>query len=122
MNKMANKLQCIVSGKTVLLADSYFQSKVDKAGSEDKLRETYISREAKKLLKVGNSIEKVRELLDAPKDLPDVDAEFVMNLVFGSNTKAKFKTDINTDFTALSSITHSKTDPDVKKFINKIKV
>jgi len=59
MNKMANKLQCIVSGKTVLLADSYFQSKVDKAGSEDKLRETYISREAKSYLRLVIQLKKL---------------------------------------------------------------
>jgi len=119
---MAKKLTCIISGREVLISNSYFANKVKKSGSEDKLVETYICREAKKYLKIGNSIKKTRELLDAPENMPDLDEEFIHSLIFGSKSKSKFNKQPNTDFTSLSSITHSKTDPDVKKFIKKLRV
>lgn len=118
---MSKKLQCIITGKSMLISDSYYQNKVDKAGGEERLHKTYISREAKKLLKLGNSVEKVRDLLGVTQKLAPVDEQYITELVFGSKTKTKFNQQNLTDFTSLTSITHSKTDPEVKLFIKKIK-
>ena len=47
------KLICRVTGKPLFAAKAYYQKKVDKAGSEEALHQTYICREAIKLLKKG---------------------------------------------------------------------
>lgn len=114
---MAKKIICIVTGKSLTIADSYYKKKVDKAGSEEKLHETYICKEAKKLLKLGNAYKKVREILDCDKNLPELDDNLINELIFGNK---KRKISIETDFATLTSITHNQTDPDVKVFINKL--
>jgi hypothetical protein len=115
---MAKKIVCIVTGRSLTIADSYYQKKVDKAGSEENLIKNYICKEAKKLLKLGNNVKKVREILDCDNNLPDIDEDIITELVFG-NKKRKMNT--VTDFTSLTSITHNETDIEVKRFIKKIK-
>ena len=114
---MAKKIVCIVTGRSLTITDSYYQKKIDKAGSEEDLIKTYICKEAKKLLKLGNNVKKVREILDCDSDLPEVDEEIITELVFGNK---KIKNNIVTDFTSLTSITHNETDIEVKRFIKKI--
>ncbi len=117
---MAKKLSCIVSGRTITIANSYYNKKVEKAGSEEKLNSTYICKEAKKLLRLGNNIENVREKLcdqEILSSLPDLDEDLVTEIVFGNNKK-KFIS--STDFNTLSSVTHNQTDPDVLSFIAKL--
>jgi len=111
---MAKRLQCIVTGKEYVFADSYYDKKVQKAGDEESLINSYISKEAKKLLRLGNSVKKVREILDMGVNLPEPDLEIINQLVF----KNKFND--FTDCTSLTSITHNQTDEEVKLFINKI--
>tara|TARA_B100000214_G_C23898618_1_gene595381 strand:+ start:405 stop:758 length:354 start_codon:yes stop_codon:yes gene_type:complete len=114
---MAKKIVCIVTGRSLTIADSYFKKKVDKAGSEENLHKSYICKEAKKLLRLGNSVKKVREILDITDFNSAVDDEIIYELVFGNKNK---KLNIVTDFTSLTSITHNQTDPEVKTFINKL--
>ena len=114
---MEKKITCIVSGKSLTIADSYYKKKVDKAGDEETLHKTYISKEAKKLLKLGNTIKKVREILECDSSLPLPDEELVNSLIF-ANVKKPYKT--VTDFSPLTSVTHNETDPEVKLFIDKI--
>lgn len=117
---MAKKLSCIVSGRTVAIANSYYSKKVEKAGSEEKLNSTYICKEAKKLLRLGNTIENVRKTLcdeGILSSLPTLDEDIVIEIVFGNNKK-KFIS--STDFNTLSSVTHNQTDPEVLSFIAKL--
>lgn len=115
---MAKKIVCIVTGRSLTITDSYYQKKVDKAGSEENLIKNYICKEAKKLLKLGNNVKKVREILDCGTDLPDIDEDIITELVFGNNKKGKMHS--ITDFTSLTSITHNETDNEVKRFIKKL--
>lgn len=114
---MAKKIVCIVTGRTLTITDTYYDKKVEKAGSEENLQKSYICKEAKKLLRLGNSVKKVREILDITDYDSEVDDEIVYELVFGNKNK---KMNIVTDFTSLTSITHNQTDPEVKTFISKL--
>ena len=51
---MAKKLTCIITGRVLTIANSYYSKKLEKAGDEDKLHSTYICKEAKKLVRLGN--------------------------------------------------------------------
>ena len=117
---MAKKLSCIVSGRTLTIANSYYQKKLDKAGDEEKLHSTYICKEAKKLLRLGNTVNSVREKLcdeGIINTLPELDENLITQIVFG-NSKKKFQS--TTDFNTLSSVTHNQTDPEVLSFIEKL--
>ena len=117
---MAKKLSCIVSGRTLTIANSYYQKKLDKAGDEEKLHSTYICKEAKKLLRLGNTVNSVREKLcdeEIINTLPELDENLITQIVFG-NSKKKFQS--TTDFNTLSSVTHNQTDPEVLSFIEKL--
>jgi hypothetical protein len=117
---MAKKLSCIVSGRTLTIANSYYLKKVEKAGDEEKLHSTYICKEAKKLLRLGNNIDSVREKLcdkDIISELPQLDENLITEIVFGNNKKKFIST---TDFNTLSSVTHNQTDPEVLSFIAKL--
>ncbi len=116
---MAKKLTCIITGRVLTIANSYYAKKLEKAGDEDKLHSTYICKEAKKLVRLGNNVKKVRELLvdeDCTSTLKDIDEELVTEIVFGN--KKKFLSTSN--FDTLSTVTHNETDPEVKAFINRI--
>jgi hypothetical protein len=117
---MAKKLACIVTGKVMTMANSYYEKKVLKAESEEKLKNTYICKEAKKLLRLGNGISEVREILcdkNIISSLVDLDEDLITEIIFGNNKKKFIST---TDFNTLSSVTHNQTDPDVLSFITKI--
>jgi len=93
---MAKKIVCIVTGRSLTITDTYYDKKVEKAGSEENLQKSYICKEAKKLLRLGNSVKKVREILDITDYDSEVDDEIVYELVFGNKNK---KMNIVTDFT-----------------------
>jgi hypothetical protein len=117
---MAKKLACIVTGKEMTMANSYYEKKILKAESEEKLKNTYICKEAKKLLRLGNGISEVREILcdkNIISSLVDLDEDLITEIIFGNNKKKFIST---TDFNTLSSVTHNQTDPDVLSFITKI--
>jgi hypothetical protein len=115
---MSKKLSCIITSATINISESYYNSKVDKIGSEELLHSTYICKSAKKLLKLGNSVKKVRELLDSTCNSP-IDDQFISDLIFRSKKRI---TDTSADFNTLSSITHNETDSDVKVFIKKLNI
>ncbi len=121
MASKLKKLTCIVTGRVLAISPKYYEGKVEKAGDEKTLIETYICREAKKLLKLGNSVKKVRELLNATDFNQPVNENLIHELVFKKTNKKRNKFNNNSDFITLSSITHNQTDPEVKAFINKIK-
>ena len=89
---MAKKLSCIVSGRTITIANSYYNKKVEKAGSEEKLNSTYICKEAKKLLRLGNNIENVREKCEEI-------CTAIMNVSTMDDFKAIFENEYNEDET-----------------------
>jgi hypothetical protein len=113
------KLKCIITGKTLFANSDYYQKKIERAGSEEKLHSTYICREAKQLLKSGFTVEKIRDTLNVDDtNLPTVPQELINEIV---SDKGKYisRRSVNNNI-PIASIINTKTDSDVKKFIETI--
>jgi hypothetical protein len=111
-----NKLKCIVTGRQLIATKEYYKRKVDKAGDEQKLHDTYICREAKNLLKQGTSLDRVRDLLDATISTPVEQDVIDQMLQDESSTKMRRINNIMNTNKSLNIVT----DPQVKKFIQNI--
>ena len=86
-------------------------------GSETKVHSTYICKEAKDLLRKGYSVEKIREILNVQMDnLQEVHQDVIDGVL---NAKKRYFKRIS-NFTSGNPIINSKTDPDVKKFIQSL--
>lgn len=118
VNKKTRKLVCIVTGKPLIATKAYYARKVEAAGSEDILHDTYICREAKTMIRNGTSIERIREILNVQTDkLGEVPQELI-NDILSTQTKTSMRR-IN-NITNASNMVNSATDPDVKKYINNL--
>ena len=114
---VSRKLVCLVTGRKLFATKEYFTRKVAKLGSEEKVHSTYICKEAKDLLKKGYSVEKIREMLNVQLEgLTEVPQPIIDNVL--NTTKRYFKRLSN--FTSNNPIINSKTDPEVKKFIQSL--
>ena len=107
------KLICRVTGKPLFAAKAYYQKKVDKAGSEEALHQTYICREAIKLLKKGYSVEDTKVALKATEFSSTITQEEIISIVGDDKTMR-----LNTIDQPKTSVI--RTDPDVLKFIKNI--
>lgn len=58
-----HKLTCLVTGKTILINEDYFQKKLKEKGTAEEVYTSYICREAKNLIKRGYSIADARTYL-----------------------------------------------------------
>lgn len=111
-----NKLRCIITGRQLIATKDYYARKVEKAGGEQQLHDTYICREAKNLLKQGVSIDRTRELLGAEINTP-VDSSLVEQVLQSeqSTRLRRINNIVNT-----SKSLNTRTDPRVKQYINNI--
>ena len=107
---------CIITGRKLLATKDYYDRKVEKCGSEEKLHTTYICKEAKNLLKKGYDVEGIRELLNVNKqELHDVHQDIIDDVLDNKSYVRRIN-----NFNTHSNIVNPKTDPDVKKFIQTI--
>lgn len=114
--RKTKRLKCIITGRELILSKDYYQSKLEKAGDEQTLHETYICKEAKDLIKRGYDVDKTRDLLGIQDDqLGDVDSKIVEQIQNDSRIKYRNIPKFN-----INNYTSVKTDPDVKEFLNRI--
>jgi len=109
------KLTCIITGRVLAATADYYTKKLEKAGSEENLKRTYICKEARDLLEKGFSVQDIRKQLDAD-DVKTVIPDDVIKDI----TTNEFGLKKSTLFSNISTFTHQETDPEVKDFINKI--
>jgi hypothetical protein len=116
--KKTRSLKCVITGRKLHATKEYYQRKVEKIGSEEKVHSTYVCREAKNLLVKGFSVEKIREMLNVnPEGLDDVSGDIVNEILFQNKAKIRrFGNIVNN-----STVMNTKTDPDVKKFVESLK-
>jgi len=107
------KLKCVITGRVLTATVDYYTKKLEKAGSEEELKRTYICKEAKDLLMKGLDIKDIRQRIGVEQGLPDVDQDIIDKLI-----KNEYGLIRNTMVTELTSFTHQETDPAVLKFIN----
>ena len=107
------KLICRVTGKPLFASKQYYQKKVEKAGSEEALHDTYICREAKTLLKKGYTILDTKESLKVGSFGSTITQDEV-KMILGDTGSLR----LNNDDQLKTNII--RTDPDVLKFIENI--
>lgn len=107
------KLKCIVTGRVLTATLGYYNKKLEKAGSEEELLNTYICKEAKDMLLKGYSVNDIREKIGVEQNLPEINKSIIDNLI-----KNEYGLIRNTMFSELTSFTHQETDPEVLAFIN----
>jgi hypothetical protein len=107
---MSKKLECVVSGKTIVVSDEYYQKKVTDFGSEEKVKSLYVSRQVKNLLKRGYKVAEIRDLLkiDNTVEIPDSIVKQILNLN-------------EDDGINLDKIGIKNSDPEVVELINNIR-
>lgn len=111
------KITCIITGKSFLFNKDYYDKKVAQCeNDEELLKKTYISKEAKDLLMQGFTVDQIRKQMNV-KDLPPVDLDYIDGL-----TKNKYGLKKDTTFSTITSFTVFETDPEVKNFINNLKI
>lgn len=117
--RKTKKLSCIITGKVLTATNDYYNRKLEKLGSEKKLHETYVCKEAKNLVLKGYSVEKIREMLEINNpDLPDVSQQVISDII--KNTDKQLYRRVNT-FNSVTNMINTRTDPKVLKLIENIK-
>jgi len=117
--RKTRKLTCIITGRSLLATRDYYDRKVTKIGSEEKLQKTYACKEAKDLLIKGYTIDKIRDVLNINTDNVSEVSQDVINEILNQSSKT-FVRRINTTIPITNNMVNPKTDPDVKEFIQNI--
>ena len=117
--RKTRKLTCIVTGRALLATRDYYERKIKKAGSEEKLHRSYVCKEAKDLLIKGYTVDKIRDVLNVNTDNVSSVPEDIVKEVISQSNKSPFRR-INNSIPITINIMNPKTDPDVKEFIQNI--
>ena len=116
--RKTQKLVCIVTGRTLLATSEYYERKIERAGSAEKLHETYICKEAKNLLIKGYTVEKSRTMLNIDTSkVGDVSQETVTEVLNSRNSTYR-KVNI---FNTTNNLLNFRTDPEVQQLIKNLK-
>ena len=116
--KVDRKLICIVTGRVLTATKDYYNRKLETLGSDEKVRATYICKEAKDLIKKGYTIEKVREMLDVDDEgLAPVPSDIVDEIM---DPNRKIFKRIN-GMKGVSTLINSNTEPKIRAFIESLK-
>ena len=111
---MSRKLFCNITGKQLFASKDYYKKKVDAAGSEEELHKTYICREARGLLKKGHTIEDIRNAIEVYNNFDCTLTDDDARKLIGDTGSLRINTNEQPTIGVI------KTDPAVKKFLNKI--
>ena len=106
------KLTCIITGRSVFIVKDYYTKKILKAGSEEKLIQTYCCRDAKELLLKGHSVEDIRKILGSK--LTNTIPQETLDIIITSKLKNRI---LSTPQLPL----HYETEPEVKAFLETLK-
>ena len=112
--KKTRKLVCNITGRALFAGKDYYNKKLKKAGTEERLHKEYICREALQYLKKGYSIDDTQHALNITNHKCTLTQSEVKDLI-GKSGLQRLNTLDNTDKVGII-----KTDPEVKKFINNI--
>ena len=113
-----NKLKCIITGRQLIATKEYYARKVEKAGCEQQLHNTYVCREAKNLLKQGTSVDKIRQILNVDTSKVQSIPEEILHKIMDELQTTKLKRISN--IVSISQTITTKTDPEVSQYIKNI--
>ena len=112
--KKTTKLVCNITGKALFASKDYYSKKVEKAGTEESLHNTYVCKDAKNLLKKGYKIDDIRIALNVDREFKSKLTDEEAKDITGSTSSLRLN---NVEQPGIAII---KTDPDVKQFIKNI--
>ena len=110
MSQKLKKIKCNLTGKIIQIYEDYYGKKVAQYGSEELLEKFYIQNKIISLIKSGQNIEGIANLLKF--DIYEEKAQYYEELI-AFHTKNKY---LNNN--KASSFNFIETDKDVKRFIN----
>jgi len=121
-------IKCVVTGKTKAVRPDVYEQRVKKYGSEDDMLQNYISRDAKRLLRDGKSVDDIRKELGVDATaagLPDATsiADAVSKIIEKPNPKKSSSTSTKSESEDISLDNvgdHSDADDAVKKLLGVI--
>ena len=93
----------------------YYEKKVQKTGSEEKLHRLYVCRDAKTLLKKGYNIDEVRTALNVDNSFKSKVVDGDIDDILGTTNTLRIN---NSESTTRIGVI--KTDPDVRKFVESL--
>ena len=103
---MSKKLICVVSGKTTTVTDEYYDKRVSDFQTEENLKQLYVCRAVKNLLKRGYSQTEIRDNLKIESaSIPESQIKDILAL---EEDVGEFST--------------QKSDPEVAAFIERLKL
>jgi len=108
---MSKKLICVISGKTTIVTDEYYDKRIKDFQTEDLLKELYVCRQVKNFLKRGYQLKEIRENLKVPHSVPLISEKTIERIL---------ALEEDTGFTD-GAIGTQKSDPEVAAFIERIK-
>ena len=114
------KLKCVITGKKLFATKEYYEKKLAKYdGDEQKMIQSYMCKEAKRLLQQGYNVEKTRQLLNVDAtDLNDVSDEIVSEAI--NSKKLYYRNTPSSQVQGIVNNTLHQTDPEVVKFLQTI--
>ena len=114
------KLKCVVTGKVLFATTAYYDRKLDKVnGDIELLHSSYICKEAKKLIRQGYTVDRIRDILKVTDDsLNPIDDKIISNIV--QQSRPYFRSVTSEMVPGLVNNVVHKTDPDVKKFLETV--
>lgn len=116
-----SKVTCIVTGEVLGVRPDVYAARVAKAGSESELTRTYVSREAKQLLRAGETVNEIRAKFGVT-DMEPVPQDVLSTLMSswegkkapkkGTKKASKSVTEIEKEIEESTPV-----DPDVNEFL-----
>lgn len=115
MKKSKSKIQDVISGIHYGVRPEIYQKRVEDYGDETTLRNEYVGRETKKMLRDGLSVDEIRTQLNAPKNLPVIEEATLKNIMdrIGSSKPGKPRKSRKTKVDPEAEV-----DQDVRDFLN----
>lgn len=113
------KVNCAITGQTLIMGKDYFDKKSVEYGSADNLKNYYISKKAKQLLVRGYSVLEIRKILNVTEtELPAENSQVIKGVLDfhkAPSADSNRRLDSNLNFSMQNS------DEDVATFINNIR-
>lgn len=85
--KTTTKVTCIITGKTTPLTREYYDKKVIEFGSEEKLQQNYICKQAKSMVKRGYTLEEIQDVLGVPTSPTQLSFDQIKQIVLEKDSE-----------------------------------
>jgi len=85
--KNTTKVTCIIKGKTTPLTREYYDKRVIEFGSEEKLQQNYICKQAKSMVKRGYNLTEIQDVLGTPATQTQLSYDQIKQIVLEKDSE-----------------------------------